>query len=61
MKELVSRIGVAETKLRDLLSELVIEMNFNNEVEFDRETLTAERVWKWVDALSDMDKFCYYV
>lgn len=61
MKELISKIGSAESDLRALLGELKIAMNFNDKVEFDGDVLTAERLEKWEDALSDMDKFCYYV
>ena len=61
MKELISKIGSAESDLRSLLGELRLAMNFNDKVEFDGDVLTAERLEKWEDALSDMDKFCYYV
>ena len=54
-------MGKAETELRDALRELQSEMGFDNEIEFDGETLSRDRIEMWEGVLENIDKYCYYV
>lgn len=63
VKDIVSRMGKAETELRELLNDLKMSLPAGYEsFEFDGDVITKECIEKWENVLAnEIDKFCYFV
>lgn len=63
VKDIVARMGKAETELRELLNDLKMSLPVGCEsFEFDGDVITKDCIEKWEDILAnEIDKFCYFV
>ena len=60
-KDIISKMGNAESVLRDCLNQIAVEMGFSDSIVIDGETITKEQVERWGFVLEEIDKVCFYV